>query len=113
VVSQKLRGNRSERFFFSECLSVCRFRLFKPDAPRAHKFIIGNPIALKQMVMYDMGAALHAPWDFLLVEQDDKGTEIIFDLPTATMRSETGGKGLDEEAAKLEEKFKGLVESWL
>lgn len=91
------------------------FHLFKPDAPRAHKFVIGNPIALKQIVMYNMEAALHAPWDFMLIEQQDKGTEIIYDLPTAIMQPESSGASerLQEEAAKLEDTFRRLVESWL
>jgi hypothetical protein len=90
-----------------------RFRYYVPETPRAHKYIIGNPTVLKNMAMFDLASTLHAPWDFLLLEVPGQGTQVIFDLPSATMRSEAGGEGLDREAMKLEVKFKELVESWL
>jgi uncharacterized protein (DUF302 family) len=90
-----------------------RFRLFKPEAPNSYKFIIGNPVILEQIMAYNMEPALTAPWNFLLVERRDQGTEIMFDLPSTTMGTELGIEGLDEQAAKLEGEFKKLVESWM
>ena len=90
-----------------------RYKLFHPDHPRLHKFVIGNPLELKNMAEYDITSTLNAPWNFLVIEVPGKGAKVVFDLPSGTVASEVGGEGLKVKSKALEEKFKKMVNGWL
>ena len=90
-----------------------RYQLFHPDHPRLHKFVIGNPLELKNMAEYDITSTLNAPWNFLVIEVPGKGAKVVFDLPSGTVASEVGGEGLKVKSKALEEKFKKMVNGWL
>ena len=66
------------------------------------------------MVDFDNVASLNAPWNFLVLEVLDKdgkyiGTKVVFDLPSGTMESETGGENLNVQSRLLDEKFSAVL----
>jgi len=115
-------ANKAEKpsgfFLFMEFNHGQWYKYFRPNNPRFHKFVIGNPTILKNMVDFDNVASLNAPWNFLVLEVLDKegkfvGTKVVFDLPSRTMESETGGEDLNVQSRLLDEKFQATVQSWL
>lgn len=48
-------------------------------------FTLGNPLAAKEMMKYDMRAGLHAPARWMVQESDNGGTRIEFDLPSSVV----------------------------
>lgn len=88
----------------------------KPAEPRQCKrIILGNPLIAITMLKHDLNAGLAVPVELLLVEDDkeegekNRGTRIVYQLPSALIARLNTNPELREAAEKLDEKLEVLV----
>jgi len=73
------------------------------------RWILGNPVIAITMIQHDLEAALFAPVELLLVEDENReGVTIIYDLPSSLMVTRENPPLL-EAAATLDAKLQDLV----
>src|SRR5215813_11008753 len=72
-------------------------------------WIVGNPVIAITMIRHDLEAALFAPVELLLVEDENReGVTVIYDLPSSLMVTRENPPLL-EAAAALDAKLQDLV----
>jgi uncharacterized protein (DUF302 family) len=73
------------------------------------RWILGNPVIAITMIRHDLEAALFAPVELLLVEDENReGVTVIYDLPSSLMVTYENPPLL-EAAAALDAKLQDLV----
>src|SRR6516164_5625907 len=73
------------------------------------RWILGNPVIAITMIRHDLEAALFAPVELLLVEDENReGVTVIYDLPSSLMVTRKNPPLL-EAAAALDAKLQDLV----
>src|SRR6516164_4153115 len=74
------------------------------------RWILGNPVIAITMIRHDLEAALFAPVELLLVEDENReGVTVIYDLPSSLMVTTRENPPLLEAAAALDAKLQDLV----
>src|SRR5262245_47130553 len=73
------------------------------------RWILGNPVIAITMIRHDLEAALFAPVELLLVEDENReGVTVVYDLPSSLMVTRENPPLL-EAAAALDAKLEDLV----
>src|SRR5262249_38473896 len=73
------------------------------------RWILGNPVVAITMIRHDLEAALRAPVELLLVEDENReGVTVIYDLPSSLIVTRENPPLL-EAAAALDAKLQDLV----
>ena len=74
------------------------------------RWILGNPVIAITMIRHDLEAALFAPVELLLVEDENReGVTVVYDLPSSLMVTTRKNPPLLEAAAALDAKLQDLV----
>jgi hypothetical protein len=77
---------------------------------QAKRFILGNPLIAIGMLKWDLDAGLYAPTELLLIEEENGGCRIVYQLPSGLV---AGYEGATEELKKgalvLDGKLEALV----
>lgn len=73
------------------------------------RVILGNPAIALTMLQLDLNAGLAVPVELLLVEEDEEGTRIVYELPSALIAGVNMDPELRAAAEKLDEKLTALV----
>jgi uncharacterized protein (DUF302 family) len=77
------------------------------DAPKALRFVVGNPLIMKAMVKHVPDAASYAPVT-ILIDQRPEGVCLSYDL-MATLLAPYGSKEASAVARDLDEKVMALL----
>ncbi|KAJ7068211.1 hypothetical protein C8F01DRAFT_1017359, partial [Mycena amicta] len=95
--------------FFNEFDHGEWFQLYAPTR-EAHLYVIGNPLIARTILAHDMRAGINVPVRLLVIAKpDDKGTEVVYHLPSSTIAL-TEHEKLKAAAKYLDEKLERLVQ---
>ena len=100
-------GESGFMLFFS--LDYGKWLKFFGIQRRVMRLILGNPLIAITMMRYDLTAALFAPVEMVVVENESgDGSMVIYDVPSSLMRIENNPAML-EAAHALDSKLQTLV----
>jgi hypothetical protein len=84
------------------------FLTWKPangNVVKAKRFVLGNPLYGVPMFKWDMNAGLYAPPELMLVEEEDGGCRVVYQLPSGLIAGYEGaGEELKKAAQFVDEK---------
>lgn len=83
----------------------------RAELRQCKRIILGNPLIATTMLQHDLNAGLAVPVELLLVENEEEegGTRIVYQLPSALIARVNTNPELKEAAEILDEKLEALV----
>jgi len=77
---------------------------------KARRVLVGNPLVAITMMKHDMTAGLAVPVELLLLEKEEGGTDVVYQLPSALIARINTKPELVKAATDLDAKLAVLVQ---